>query len=142
MHTVKQPIVALALGALLSASAICSANGSSNGLGVVRVAAVHTRAHKPSFGEPDLRSSSVLIVDETHAATLYARRADAAMPIASITKLMTALVVMDAAQPLDEMIESSRVVIFCTWRSCLPRIEPRRRLGVITRAALLHSSRL
>src|SRR5665213_367443 len=108
MHTVKQRIVALALGALLSASAICSANGSSNGVGVVRVAAVHTRAHKPSFGEPDLRSSSVLIVDETHAATLYARRADAAMPIASITKLMTALVVMDAAQPLDEMIEISR----------------------------------
>jgi serine-type D-Ala-D-Ala endopeptidase (penicillin-binding protein 7) len=36
---------------------------------------------------------------------LYARHSDVAAPIASITKLMTALVVLDAKQPLDQPIE-------------------------------------
>jgi len=35
---------------------------------------------------------------------LYSRHSDVAAPIASITKLMTALVVMEAGQPLDEML--------------------------------------
>jgi D-alanyl-D-alanine endopeptidase (penicillin-binding protein 7) len=38
---------------------------------------------------------------------LYSRRADVAMPIASITKLVSALVVADAQQPLDEVVEIS-----------------------------------
>jgi D-alanyl-D-alanine endopeptidase (penicillin-binding protein 7) len=45
------------------------------------------------------------VFDETHATILYSRRADVAAPIASITKLMTALVVADAGLPLDEPIE-------------------------------------
>jgi D-alanyl-D-alanine endopeptidase (penicillin-binding protein 7) len=36
---------------------------------------------------------------------LYSRHSDVPMPIASITKLMTALVVLDAKQPLDEPIQ-------------------------------------
>jgi D-alanyl-D-alanine endopeptidase (penicillin-binding protein 7) len=36
---------------------------------------------------------------------LYSRHADVAMPIASITKLMTALVVLDAKQPLNEPLQ-------------------------------------
>jgi D-alanyl-D-alanine endopeptidase (penicillin-binding protein 7) len=36
---------------------------------------------------------------------LYSRNPDVAAPIASITKLMTALVVLDAKQPLDEPIQ-------------------------------------
>jgi D-alanyl-D-alanine endopeptidase (penicillin-binding protein 7) len=74
----------------------------------IHIAAVSPRAHKLSFDGPDLRSTSVLILDETHASVLYARRADVAMPIASITKLMTALVVLDAAQSLEEPIEITR----------------------------------
>jgi D-alanyl-D-alanine endopeptidase (penicillin-binding protein 7) len=72
------------------------------------LAAVRFREHKLSLDAPDLRSSSVLILDATHASVLYARRADVAMPIASITKLMTALVVLDAGQSLDEPIEITR----------------------------------
>ena len=53
---------------------------------------------------PNLRSSSVLVVDQSDSSVLYARRADVAAPIASITKLMTSLVVLDAKQPLDERI--------------------------------------
>jgi D-alanyl-D-alanine endopeptidase (penicillin-binding protein 7) len=51
---------------------------------------------------PKLKSSSVLVVDQSDSTVLYSRRSDVAAPIASITKLMTALVVLDAKQPLDE----------------------------------------
>ena len=54
---------------------------------------------------PALRSSSVYVLDETNSSVLLSRQADVAMPIASITKLMTALVVLEAGQPLDEPIE-------------------------------------
>jgi D-alanyl-D-alanine endopeptidase (penicillin-binding protein 7) len=52
--------------------------------------------------EPKLKSSSVLVVDQTDSAVLLSRHSDVAAPIASITKLMTALVVLDAKQPLDQ----------------------------------------
>jgi serine-type D-Ala-D-Ala endopeptidase (penicillin-binding protein 7) len=55
-------------------------------------------------GNPKLKSSSVLIVDQSDSSVLYSRHPDVAAPIASITKLMTALVVLDAQQPLDEPI--------------------------------------
>jgi len=54
---------------------------------------------------PKLKSGSVLILDQDNASILYSRNADVAAPIASITKLMTALVVLDAKQPLDEPIQ-------------------------------------
>src|SRR5216683_1407400 len=52
-----------------------------------------------------LKSSSVLIMDASDSSVLYSRHSDVPMPIASITKLMTALVVLDAKQPLDEPIQ-------------------------------------
>ncbi len=54
---------------------------------------------------PKLKSNSVLIVDPSDSSILYSRHSDVAAPIASITKLMTALVVLDAKQPLDEPLE-------------------------------------
>jgi D-alanyl-D-alanine endopeptidase (penicillin-binding protein 7) len=54
---------------------------------------------------PGLRSGAALVLDTTHSSVLYSRNAEVAMPIASITKLMTALVIMDAQQPLDEPLE-------------------------------------
>jgi D-alanyl-D-alanine endopeptidase (penicillin-binding protein 7) len=54
--------------------------------------------------DPKLKSSSVLIVDQTDSSVLYSRHPDVPAPIASITKLMTALVVLDAEQSLDEPI--------------------------------------
>jgi serine-type D-Ala-D-Ala endopeptidase (penicillin-binding protein 7) len=54
---------------------------------------------------PILRSSAALVLDETHSTILYSRNADVAMPIASISKLVTALTVADAQQPMDEVIE-------------------------------------
>jgi D-alanyl-D-alanine endopeptidase (penicillin-binding protein 7) len=62
-----------------------------------------TAVAKPALF-PKLKSSSVLVVDQSDSSVLYSRRADVAAPIASITKLMTSLVVLDARQPLDEPI--------------------------------------
>ena len=59
-------------------------------------------------GEPQLRSNAVLVLDATHAQVLYSRRADQPRPIASITKLLTALVVADAGLPLTERLSISR----------------------------------
>ncbi len=58
---------------------------------------------KPA-SRPDIRSSAALVVDARDSSVLFAQRDDAAVPIASITKLMTALVVLDGRQPLDEMV--------------------------------------
>jgi D-alanyl-D-alanine endopeptidase (penicillin-binding protein 7) len=63
-----------------------------------------TATSKPSL-TPKLKSSSVLIIDQSDSAVLYSRHSDIAAPIASITKLMTALVVLEARQPLDEPLE-------------------------------------
>lgn len=56
----------------------------------------------------NLRSSSAMVVDQTTGDTLYAKNTDARMPIASITKLMTAMVALDAGLPLDEKIAISK----------------------------------
>lgn len=53
---------------------------------------------------PTLHSKSVLVIDETTGKVLHERNADALLSIASITKLMTAIVVLDAKLPLDERV--------------------------------------
>jgi D-alanyl-D-alanine endopeptidase (penicillin-binding protein 7) len=55
-------------------------------------------------GKPEARSAAVLVMDELDGTVLYARQAHEVMPVASITKLMTALVVLEAGQPLDEVL--------------------------------------
>jgi len=54
---------------------------------------------------PGLRSEAALVLDRTTGSVIYERNATAAAPIASITKLMTALIVLEAQQPLDEEIQ-------------------------------------
>lgn len=83
-------------------------------------------------GSIRIASSSLLVMDEATSDILLSKNADVAMPIASITKLMTTLVVLEAHQPLDELIEithEDRVV------------EPTSRLAVgtvLTREDLIH----
>jgi serine-type D-Ala-D-Ala endopeptidase (penicillin-binding protein 7) len=57
------------------------------------------------LGKLDVRSSSVIVLDAADSSVLYSKQSERVVPIASITKLMTALVILDADQPLDEMIE-------------------------------------
>jgi len=51
-----------------------------------------------------MRSAAALVVEQRQERPLYAKNTDVPMPIASITKLMTAMVVLDAQLPLDEQI--------------------------------------
>jgi D-alanyl-D-alanine endopeptidase (penicillin-binding protein 7) len=51
-----------------------------------------------------LSSANALVYDAKADAPIYAKGADTVTPIASVTKLMTAMVVLDAGQPLDETI--------------------------------------
>ncbi len=76
------------------------------------------------FAQPgglNLRSQAALILDAEHGRILFHKNPDSVMPIASITKLMTAIVVLDAKLPLDEeiFIENADVDILKNTRSRL-----------------------
>ena len=53
-------------------------------------------------------SQSVLVVEDDTGKILLEKNADAVVPIASLTKLMTAMVMLDAKQDMDELIEIDR----------------------------------
>ncbi len=55
-------------------------------------------------GKPETRSAALVVEDEADATVLYAKQSQQVMPVASITKLMTALVVLESNQPLDEIV--------------------------------------
>jgi serine-type D-Ala-D-Ala endopeptidase (penicillin-binding protein 7) len=69
---------------------------------------------KPSFGqlaglhsagdELDLKSSVALVIDQETSEVLLRKNDSAILPIASITKLMTGLVISEAKLPMDEML--------------------------------------
>jgi D-alanyl-D-alanine endopeptidase (penicillin-binding protein 7) len=52
-----------------------------------------------------LKSNAVLVVDQDTGETLADKNADVVLPIASLTKLMTALVVLDSGLPGDSVLE-------------------------------------
>ncbi len=52
-----------------------------------------------------LRSSVAYVIDQNTNELLYEKNASAVLPIASITKLMTAMVVLDANLPLNEILQ-------------------------------------
>jgi D-alanyl-D-alanine endopeptidase (penicillin-binding protein 7) len=51
-----------------------------------------------------LRSSVALVIDQDTGEVLFSKNDTAVLPIASITKLMTALIVTEAEQPLDQTL--------------------------------------
>lgn len=72
------------------------------------VAAVATAGDRAGLNKTDdplsLRSSVAYVVDQNSAEVLFEKNANVALPIASITKLMTGMVVMEAKQDLDEVL--------------------------------------
>lgn len=66
-----------------------------------------TRAVFKFTSVPKLQSAIALIYDEQGNRPLYTKNAENIAPIASITKLMTAMVVLDAKLPMDEKITIS-----------------------------------
>ncbi|HEY4714879.1 MAG TPA: hypothetical protein VIH30_11655, partial [Aquirhabdus sp.] len=84
-------------------------------------------------GVLQLASSKALIVNQETGETLYAKSTDLPTPIASVTKLMTAMVLLDAHLPMDETI-----VISQADADALKGTGSRLRIGTeLTRAELL-----
>ncbi|WOP14347.1 serine hydrolase [Ottowia sp. SB7-C50] len=107
-------------------------------------AAVEPRAPRLSFGQMaglhaasdplDLKSSVALVMDQDTQEVLVSKNDHAVLPIASLTKLMTGLIVSDARLPLDEMVTITEEDIDTEKGS-------RSRLSVgttLTRGELLH----
>jgi D-alanyl-D-alanine endopeptidase (penicillin-binding protein 7) len=92
--------LALAAGCVFAVSAIAA-----------QQAAIEQRL-RPDIGVGfralNLKSTSALVLDQSGQRVLYAKNVDWVVPIASITKLMTALVVLDSGLPLDEPIKISK----------------------------------
>lgn len=75
----------------------------------------HYETAAPSFGRTyglhqtqdalALKSSVALVVDQDTSEILFSKNTQAVLPIASLTKLMTGLVVVEAGLPMDEVIE-------------------------------------
>ncbi len=53
----------------------------------------------------DLKSSVAFVMDQTTSQVLFEKNSRVSLPIASITKLMTSLVVLDARQDMNEVLE-------------------------------------
>jgi serine-type D-Ala-D-Ala endopeptidase (penicillin-binding protein 7) len=76
--------------------------------------AVEVAAARPSLGQIqglhqtedplELKSSVALVIDQDTNQVLFSKNSQAVLPIASITKLMTALVVTEANLPADEVL--------------------------------------
>jgi len=72
---------------------------------VRKSSAVRTEREEPTIGGiPAFESSAVLVADFKDGRTLFAKNTSQVTPIASITKLMTAMVVLDAGLPLTETV--------------------------------------
>jgi serine-type D-Ala-D-Ala endopeptidase (penicillin-binding protein 7) len=83
-----------------------------------------------------LRSGVALVMDAREGVVLYERAADTRRPIASLTKIMTALATLEAGLPLDEPIEVTRAD-----RDRLRGTGSRIPFGaVVTRLELLHAA--
>jgi len=68
-------------------------------------AAAQTATQKPRDPATlHLASGSALLIDLNTRQELYSSHAERVLPIASVTKLMTAMVVLDAKLPMDEML--------------------------------------
>jgi serine-type D-Ala-D-Ala endopeptidase (penicillin-binding protein 7) len=58
-----------------------------------------------------LNSNVALVIDQTTSEVLFEKNASVALPIASITKLMTSLVVVEAGLPMDETLTVSEAYV-------------------------------
>ena len=99
--------MAVIIGSISMATADGAAGETAGG---ARVAAGAREAKAAPYrpGGPEVRSRLALVFDPAQGETLYAKQPDEVAPIASITKLMTAMVVLDAQCPLDEVIAIDR----------------------------------
>ena len=118
VHRVALGIAAVAAGALalLAASPLAAAPGKQRVKAhyaprlVIKAPArryapkISDRIELGADGLPLFKSTAVMVVDLNDDETIYAKNPRNVAPIASITKLMTAMVVLDAGLPLEETV--------------------------------------
>lgn len=111
---------------------------------IVRVVARPAMPARASYGqlaglhatpdELDLRSSVALVIDQDTQEVLFSKNDNAVLPIASLTKLMTGVVISDAKLPMDESIAITQADVDTEKGS-----RSRLRVGAtLTRGELLH----
>lgn len=102
------------------------------GLSLSAVAQSHA-APRAVAGQPSVKSAAALVFDQNAQQILYAKNVDDVMPIASLTKLMNAMVVLDSGLPLEE-----RIAISADDVDDLKHTRSRLKVGtVLTRGELL-----
>ena len=125
--------------AVIALAAVCALT-----IGFAQAGDQHRAAKKAD--EVFLRSAVALVQDASSGETLIAKNQGAVLPIASITKLMTAMLVMDAGLSMDERFAIANMttewgplvgwfpvdattVAFLRRRDCLPRDGGERAIG-------------
>ena len=137
------------VGAKRARDGATAARGARRGAAAVaRVRAAEPP--KPSLGHAiglhavddplSLKSAVALVVDQRSGEVLFEKNAQAVLPIASISKLMTAMVVLDAQLPLSEMLDISQADVD-TERNTRSRLRTGTRLsrGELMQLALMSS---
>ncbi|MDR7308510.1 D-alanyl-D-alanine endopeptidase (penicillin-binding protein 7) [Rhodoferax saidenbachensis] len=160
----KRALVHLGFGSLVAALLLLPLEASATQRKKVRIAphavkhvvakkklhqkVVHTKVvaapKAPSFGQLaglhgaqdalDLKSSVAFVVDQDTKEVLFSKNESAVLPIASITKLMTGVLVSEARLPMDETIEITQADVDTEKGS-----SSRLRVGTeLSRGELLH----
>ena len=118
-HAVAKPVTARTANAAAHSARAGTTNRTTvvvrNGRRITQVSSIiRIEPAKPSFGQLyglhntadslELKSSVALVLDADTNEVLFSKNSQAVLPIASLTKLMTAVVVTEAKLPLDEQI--------------------------------------
>jgi D-alanyl-D-alanine endopeptidase (penicillin-binding protein 7) len=111
----KRPVVKSSKNTGVAKRKVSKTFGVVKRKSVIRAEAVPLR---PSFGQIaglhgahdalDLKSSVALVIDQDTNEVLFSKNDQAVLPIASLTKLMTGLVVSEARLPMNEVITISQ----------------------------------
>jgi len=120
-------LTALMLGSTLAFAIAGSVLAAANEQG-------HAAAGIEESDGPDLKSAAAIVIEQGGGQVFYAKNIESVVPIASITKLMTAMVVLDANQPLDE-----RITVTVADLDDIKGTRSRLKVGTtLTRGELLH----
>ena len=113
-RTKKKPSAVVKVSAAKRSHLALHSHGHGKRVAVRRAVLVRSEMARPSFGQLsglhstvdplELKSSVALVLDQETNEVLFSKNSQAVLPIASLTKLMTALVVTEANLPLNEMI--------------------------------------
>lgn len=110
---------------LFAAATFAIGGGSFAHAEPAKKAKVAKQAGTPDFnkeGQPNLLSHAAMVFDPVSGKELFSKNAEAPMPIASITKIMTAMVVLDAKLGMDDpvVIDAADIDTIKGSRSRLP----------------------